>query len=187
MAVKFQTYLNLHMIRVFLFLLICAISPNSLSQIYSIPEIEFERKLDTTNVYVDRLKLKQKDALIIKVSIGNLKSDLVTSEFFVFNPDGSIQRFNTVGRYKQLDSKIKKVKVRESQVNKYWDFLRNVHNSQEIYLDQEKLNRNYGSNRVTFEMARSNASTFYSANFTDKVTSGEGQKLMDLISKLLSI
>ena len=168
------------------------------SQEYQIPEIDFHGETENQNVYVNLLKIKDPQALFLKIE----HSD--HAKFIVFLNNGKIRQFEVITSNGIGKKKIRQNRVKSKHYKFYWEFLYNSLNNDRFIIQKEELNKNDKSigNRQALTLEVSDG-TNYSLELTqdkkflaystyepeayikNKVNGfQERQKLMNLISDI---
>ena len=118
-----------------------------LSQEFKIPKIEFKNKTEDLNTYINLLKIKDKQALIIKIGSSSYWSKGLYSDFLVFENDGNVSFYKC---FFPLDTnkkqKIKKKRIRKSKRKFYWNFLLNSNKNNRFSIIKSMLNITSKSN-----------------------------------------
>jgi hypothetical protein len=113
----------------------------SLSQNWQIPEIDWEGKTETENNYVDLLKLKDRNSLIVKIGYSSYWSKGQNSEFIVYQNDGKVKRFVVyLPSYSEKKTKIKRKRIKKKEYQYYWNHLNNCIAENKYKIDKSKLN-----------------------------------------------
>ncbi|MCH2032327.1 MAG: hypothetical protein MK202_02310 [Tenacibaculum sp.] len=113
----------------------------SFTQEYKIPQFNFKSTTDKLNTYISLLKIKDKQALIIKIETSSYWLKGLFSNFLVFENNGKVtfyECFIPPDFEKKL--KINKRKIRKSKRKFYWDFLQNCFKNDRFSIVQSKLN-----------------------------------------------
>lgn len=118
-----------------LLILLLFLSLIGYSQDYKIPEFNLNKEFESKNVYIDLLNIKDKEALIIKVSFSKYSSD-----FIVYQNNGKIYRFNSTSLSYNSSIKIKREKVKKNERTKYWKYLIDLYHSDKLNIIKDSLN-----------------------------------------------
>jgi len=118
-----------------------------LSQEFKIPKIEFKNKTEDLNTYITLLKIKDEQALIIKIGSSSYWSKGLYSDFLVYENDGNVSFYKC---FFPIDTnkkqKIKKKRIRKSKQKFYWDFLLNSNKNNRFSIVKSMLNITSKSN-----------------------------------------
>ena len=173
-------------------------------QDFKIPEIKFQNKSETQNVYIDFLNLSDENSLIVKASYASYWYNGTISNFIVYQNDGTILKFNVFYPYeKNKQISIRRKAIKKRHLKYYWQFLFECVQRNEFQIDKSKLNitsKPVGNGMVeeshvndavdeTFEIAQKteySAFSSYAAEiYIEKKFPGfeERQKLVDLMRK----
>ena len=113
----------------------------SFSQNWQIPEIDWEGKTETENNYVDLLKLKDRNSLIVKIGYSSYWIKGQNSEFIVYQNDGKVKRFVVYQpNSTELTTKVKRKKIRKKYFKYYWNYLQESVTENKLKIDKSKLN-----------------------------------------------
>lgn len=113
----------------------------SFSQSFQIPEIDWQGKTQTENNYVELLKLKDKNSLIVKIGYSSYWTKGLNSEFIVYQNDGKIKRFIVYQpNSAELKTKIKRKKIKKKEYQYYWSYLIDCIKEDKFKIDKSKLN-----------------------------------------------
>ena len=124
-----------------LILLFLTLSGKIFSQDFEIPKIEWEGKTETENNYVELLKLKDKNSLIVKIGYSSYWSKGQNSEFIVYLNDGKVKRYVVYQpNSTKLKTKIKRKKIKKKEYKYYWSHLNNIIEGNKYVIDKSKLN-----------------------------------------------
>lgn len=113
----------------------------SFSQNWTIPKIDWQGETETENNYVDLLKLKDRNSLIIKISYSSYWTKGQNSEFIVYQNDGKVLKFivyqpNSI----ELKTKIKRKRIKKKEYEYYWSHLYKIIQENKYIIDKSKLN-----------------------------------------------
>ena len=113
----------------------------SFSQTWQIPEVDWEGKTETENNYVDLLKLKDRNSLIVKIGYSSYWTKGQNSEFIVYQNDGKVKRFvvyqpNSAG----LKTKISRKRIKKKEHQYYWNHLKKIIKENNYLIDKSRLN-----------------------------------------------
>tara|TARA_R110001606_G_scaffold156824_1_gene299700 strand:- start:455 stop:1075 length:621 start_codon:yes stop_codon:yes gene_type:complete len=113
----------------------------SFSQNWQIPEIDWEGKTETENNYVDLLKLKDRNSLIIKIGYSSFWTKGTNSEFIVFKNNGKVKKF-VVYQPNSIENKtkIKRKRIKKKDYKYYWECLNNCVQENKFQINKSKLN-----------------------------------------------
>ena len=118
-------------------------SGNSFSQDFKIPKIDWEGKTETENNYVELLKLKDMNSLIVKIGYSSYWTKGQNSEFIVYQNDGKVKRFVVYQPSSpELKTKIKSKRIKKKEYQYYWNHLNNCIEENKYKIDKSKLNIN---------------------------------------------
>ena len=111
------------------------------SQDWTIPKIYWEEKNEIENNYVDLLKLKDRNSVIIKIGYSSYWSKGQNSEFIVYQNNGKVKQFvvyqpNTP----KIKTKIKRKRIKKKEYRYYWNYLQECVNDNKFQIDKSKLN-----------------------------------------------
>lgn len=120
-----------------LLLLFIFISCNVFSQEFTLPEVKFHK--DTLNSYARLLNLKDSHALILKVGYTNYWYGGTSSDFVVYNNDGTIEKYKTFLSFK-AENTVKKIKVPKRKYVYYKQFITECVTDNLFDIDTTKLN-----------------------------------------------
>jgi hypothetical protein len=122
-----------------LFFLLCV--GQSFSQEYSIPQIEWHGKDQTENQYIDLLKLKDKNAVIVKIGYSSYWIKGQVSELIVYQNDGTVKRF-LVDQPNSADqkTKVKRKRIKKKHYPHYWKHLQDCIAQGKLKIDKSRLN-----------------------------------------------
>lgn len=108
---------------------------------YQIPEIAWQEKKETENTYIDLLKIKDRNSLIIKIGYSSYWSKGENIEFIVYQNNGIVKRFVVYQpNSPEFDEKIQQKRVKRNHYRYYWDFLEKCINENLFQIDSKKLN-----------------------------------------------
>ncbi|TNJ40880.1 hypothetical protein KFZ70_15025 [Tamlana fucoidanivorans] len=114
---------------------------NSFSQNWQIPEIKWEEKTETENNYVDLLKIKDRNSLIVKIGYSSYWIKGQNSEFIVYQNDGKVKRFVVYQpNSAELKTKIKRKGIKKKDYQYYWNHLNKIIQENDYIIDKSKLN-----------------------------------------------
>ena len=124
-----------------LIILFLLFSGNSFSQDFKIPELVWQGNDKTENSFIELLKLKDKNSLIVKIGYSSYWSKGQNSEFIVYQNNGKVKRFVVY----QPSSTEKKTKIRRKRIKKkeyqyYWKYLNDCVSENKLKIDKSKLN-----------------------------------------------
>ena len=140
------------------------------SQEAKIPKIEFKNKTEDLNTYINLLKIKDEQALIIKIGSSSYWSKGLYSDFLVFENDGNVSFYKC---FFPLDTnkkqKIKKERIRKSKRKFYWNFLSNANQNNRFSIVKSMLNIRSKSNG---DGTSSMISVSDGANYSLEITQG---------------
>ena len=113
----------------------------TLAQDFKIPDFNFRYEVEGLNIYLDRLKIKDEQALIIKMGVSSHWTEGEYADFLVFENDGNVTFYECFfPNDLQKKQKIKKQRIKKSKRKFYWDFLSNSHKRGRFSLKRKKLN-----------------------------------------------
>ena len=113
----------------------------SFSQNWQIPEIDWEGKTEMENNYVDLLKLKDRNSLIVKVGYSSHWTKGLNSEFIVYQNDGKVKRFLVYQpNSTEFKTKVKSKRIRKKHYAYYWNYLQKCVTDNKLKIDKSKLN-----------------------------------------------
>ncbi|HRN37154.1 MAG TPA: hypothetical protein PLL18_09630 [Flavobacteriales bacterium] len=119
----------------------------SFSQSWTIPNIDWQEKTETENNYIDLLKLKDRNSLIIKIGYSSYWTKGQNSEFIVYQNDGKIKRFIVhQPNSTELKTKIKRRRISKKEFGHYWNHLNEIIQGKKYIIDKSKLNITSKSN-----------------------------------------
>ena len=196
--------------KISILILIIFISHNGNSQVREIPNINFENINQIQNDYIKLLKLKDSNSLIIKISYMSGWHRSSNSKFIVYDTHGNVVLYETIdSKHSSKKLKIRKLPIKNSNQNLYWEFLKRFNNTSEFQIDKTKLNITQriienGMNKdklieetvisdghsITFEITQYNKNTIYSSYSPEEYIKmkypgmEERQKLLNLINTL---
>lgn len=105
--------------------------------------MDWHGQTETENVYIDLLKLKDRNSLIVKVGYSSYWSKGINSEFIVYQNDGKVKRYIVYQpNSTDLKTKIKRKRIRKSEYSYYWDFLNECVKNDKLEIDKSQLNIN---------------------------------------------
>ena len=111
------------------------------SQNWTIPKIDWQEETETVNNYVDLLKLKDRNSLIIKIGYSSYWTKGQNSEFIVYQNDGKVLRFIVYQpNSTELKTKIKRKRINKKDYQYYWSHLNNIIQENKYVIDKSKLN-----------------------------------------------
>ena len=140
------------------------------SQEAKIPKIEFKNKTEDLNTYINLLKIKDEQALIIKIGSSSYWSKGLYSDFLVFENDGNVSFYKCFFPFDtNKKQKIKKERIRKSKRKFYWNFLSNANQNNRFSLVKSMLNIRSKSNG---DGTSSMISVSDGANYSLEITQG---------------
>ena len=111
------------------------------SQNWTIPTIDWQGETETKNTYVDLLKLKDQNSLIIRIAYSSYRTKGQNSEFIVYQNDGKVLRFNVFQpNSTELKTKIKRKRISKKEYEQYWNHLNDIVQGNKYLIDKSKLN-----------------------------------------------
>jgi hypothetical protein len=111
------------------------------SQNWTIPKIDWQGETETENNYVDLLKLKDRNSLIIKIGYSSYWTKGQNSEFIVYQNDGKVLRFIVYQpNSTELKTKIKRKRISRKEYKYYWNHLNDIIQGNKYLIDKSKLN-----------------------------------------------
>ncbi|KAA5820414.1 hypothetical protein FPF71_17770 [Algibacter amylolyticus] len=113
----------------------------SFSQNWQIPEIDWEGKTETENNYVELLKLKDRNSLIVKIGYSSYWTKGQNSEFIVYQNGGKVKRFIVYQpNSTEFKTKVKRKRIKKKHYEYYWNYLRQCITGNKLKIDKSKLN-----------------------------------------------
>lgn len=111
------------------------------AQNFEIPSITWQHTDSAVNFHVDFLKLKDADALIVKIGYSSYWTKGQNSEFIVYQNDGKVLRFLVYQpNSPELKTKIKRKRIKKKRYKYYWAYLQACIRTHKINIDTSKLN-----------------------------------------------
>lgn len=111
------------------------------SQNWVIPTIDWHGQHESENKYVDLLKLKDTNALIVKIGYSSYWTKGVNAQFIVYQNDGQVTSYVTFQpKSTELKPKIKRKKIKKKEYQYYWDYLQKCAKEKMFEIDETKLN-----------------------------------------------
>jgi hypothetical protein len=111
------------------------------SQNWTIPKIDWQVETETENNYVDLLKLKDRNSLIIKIGYTSYWTKGQNSEFIVYQNDGKVLRFIVYQpNSTELKTKIKRKRISRKEYKYYWNHRNDIIQGNKYLIDKSKLN-----------------------------------------------
>ncbi|GHC65783.1 hypothetical protein [Ulvibacter litoralis] len=111
------------------------------SQDFKIPKIEWEGKTETENNYVELLKLKENNSLIIKIGYSSYWTKGQNSEFIVYQNNGKVKRFVVYQpNSPKLKVNVKKKNIKKKEYQYYWNHLNNCIEENKYKIEKSQLN-----------------------------------------------
>ncbi|WP_299255901.1 hypothetical protein [uncultured Aquimarina sp.] len=124
-----------------LIILLLIFSVNLFSQNFKIPKIDWEGKTETENIYANLLKLKDRNSLIVKIGYSTSFAEGQSSEFIVYQNDGSVKRFVAYNLHStEFKTKIKRKRIKKKEHKYYWKYLNNCIKEKKYKIEKNKLN-----------------------------------------------
>lgn len=133
-----QVAINMKKNLVYILILIPIIS---FSQNWTIPNIDWQGKMETENDYIGLLKLKDRNSLIIKIGYSSFWTKGQNSEFIVYQNNGKIKKFIVYQpNSTELKTKIKRKRISKKEFVHYWNHLNEIIQRKKYVIDKSKLN-----------------------------------------------
>ena len=130
----------INMKKIFAYLLIL-VPLIGFSQDWKIPKIDWHGQTETENVYIDLLKLKDRNSLIVKVGYSSYWSKGINLEFIVYQNDGKVKRYIVYQpNSTNLKTKIKHKRIKKAEYKYYWNYLNDCVIKNKLKIDKSKLN-----------------------------------------------
>jgi hypothetical protein len=124
-----------------LIILFLVIVGESFSQNFKIPELVWQGNDQTENSFIELLKLKDKNSLIVKIGYSSYWSKGQNSEFIVYQNDGKVKRFVVYQPSSpELKAKIKRKRIKKKEYQYYWNHLNNCIEENKYKIEKSKLN-----------------------------------------------
>ncbi|WP_143017586.1 hypothetical protein [Kriegella aquimaris] len=131
------------------------------SQNSQIKEIKFEGKSTEENKYIEILKLKDRNALIIQIGYSSYPIKGLDSDLIVYLNNGQVKLYKvseSVGS--ELKPKIKRGRLKKNEYSRYWKFLNTCISKEKFKIDKAKLNLENKEN-TTLPLAISAGQTYH--------------------------
>jgi hypothetical protein len=113
----------------------------SFSQDSLIPKIEWEGVLDSTNQYVDLLKVKDNNSLIVKWSITGDQEIGSSTNYVVFLNNRKVKKYFIYNlRTETLKPKINRKKIKKREYEFYWALLNKCILEKKLHIEESQLN-----------------------------------------------
>ncbi|QLG44288.1 hypothetical protein [Costertonia aggregata] len=106
------------------------------SQPYTIQKIEFKGKGETKNEYIEMLKLKDDNALVIVMGDSKF-STLQDLNCIVYLNNGQVERYELTNVKRKI--RVKKKRVSKNGYDRYWKFLNSCIQENRFEFDEKKL------------------------------------------------
>ena len=127
-------------------------------------KIEFEGKTGGINQYIDLLKIRDSNALILKVGYSSYWSKGFKSNVIVYLTNGTVEKFEIFEPSSPTEKiKIKRGKIKKREYEYYWDFLTKSSKENRFKIDKSKLN-------ITKKPDPENEEYFLSKSISDGVS-----------------
>ena len=111
----------------------------SFSQNWKIPKIDWEGEIE--NKYVELLKLTDSNSLIVKIGTSSYWSKGLSSDFIVYQNDGTVKRFVVFQPYSnESKTEIKHKRIAKKDYPYYWNHLNSCIEKKTYKIDKSKLN-----------------------------------------------
>ncbi|GGG46883.1 hypothetical protein GCM10010976_17900 [Bizionia arctica] len=106
-----------------------------------IKEIVFEGETTETNRYVNMLKLKDQNALIIQIGYSSYPIRGLESDLVVYMNNGQVRLYKISEPINdQLETKVKRVGVKKSEYKLFWKFLNTCISQDKFNINKPRLN-----------------------------------------------
>jgi len=131
------------------------------SQEYKIPKIPFDVTSKKGNEYIELFGLKDTTALIVHMGLSRHSVFGLESDYVVYLSNGKVKRYKVSWQTnKVLVRKKKRIRIKKSKLQKYWEFLNKCIVEGKLPIDKEQL-KTTGEKANTLKQAISGGQTSY--------------------------